>query len=331
MSPVASSRQDVTTGVAVGVAANLTWGLAFLVPVLLAAFDPVVITLGRYLAYGTVSLLLLAVGAQKLRGHGWGMWRTAALFALTGNVGYYFFLVQGIALVGAPVVVVIIGTMPVTVALYGNWRRREFPFSRLALPLGLIVTGLVVVNAVEVDWSGVGQGGLTAQVGGILCALTAVGLWTWYGVSNATFLKAHPEVSPGQWTTAIGVMTFVMALVASPALLVGLPYQSSPAPGGLGASVWWLVAGSLLLGVVVSWGGTLLWNRASHLLPVSVAGQLIVFETLSGLSYVFLATWRLPPPLEVGGVVIVITGVLIGIRRSMRSGPVAPAMAPGAS
>src|SRR5215475_1377573 len=194
MSSTADPARVVTaSGVVVGVSANLLWGLAFLVPVLLASFDPVAITMGRYLSYGGVSLLILLVSKDRLRGYGRQIWLTAVVFGIAGNVGYYFLLVQGIDLVGAPAVAVIIGTLPVTVALYGNWRRREYPFSRLALPVGLILVGLVLVNLTEVGWSEANDRSLAGQVSGIGCAVAALILWTWFGVANATFLKANPQ------------------------------------------------------------------------------------------------------------------------------------------
>ena len=312
------SRSRMLIGVACGASANFLWGLAFLVPVLLPDTGSAVITLGRYLCYGVAStcvlLALRGAGLGQFRRLGAGGWRTVLLFALTGNLAYYFFLVQGVALAGAPVVTVIIGTLPVTVALYGNWRRREFPFSRLAPSVGLIAVGLVLVNLMEVDWRGVDPGrSLPQQLLGIASAVTSLGLWTWFGVANASFLKAHPQVSPMLWSTLIGVGTLVLTLAALPVLaLGGMGLTAELGDGPLLP----LVLGSLLLGVVVSWGGTLLWNRASELLPVSLAGQLIVFETVSGLTYVFIATVRVPPVPELAGIAVLLAGVLIGIRRA---------------
>src|SRR5690349_2474613 len=140
----------------------MLWGLAFLMPVLLAKFDPMVITVGRYLCYGLVSLVMVAVTRNRLR-YPMAIWRSAVLFALAGHIGYYFILVQGIALVGAPVVTIIIGTLPVTVALYGNMRHRDYPYRRLAPSLLLIGCGLVAVNLMEVDWSGTGGHSLAGQ------------------------------------------------------------------------------------------------------------------------------------------------------------------------
>ena len=41
------------------------------------------------------------------------------------------------------------------------------------------------------------------------------------------------------------------------------------------------------IGLLSSWLGTLCWNEASQRLPPTLAGQLIVFETLSALAYAF--------------------------------------------
>ncbi|MCP2259325.1 Permease of the drug/metabolite transporter (DMT) superfamily [Streptoalloteichus tenebrarius] len=309
---VSADTSRTSAGVVVGIAANMTWGLAFLVPVLLAEFNPVAITVGRYLCYGLLSLVIALVTGNRLR-YPRAVWGRAVLFAVTGNIGYYFLVVQGVELVGAPVVAVIIGTLPVTVALYGNWSHRDVPFRLLALPLVLIACGLVVVNAVEVDWSGVGTRSLPAQLLGVACALAALALWTWFGVANSTFLKANPGISSAEWSTVIGVVTLALSLVVTPVLLSG---RGVAAAGSAADLAWWpLVVGSVVLGLLVSWGGTLLWNRASQLLPVSVAGQLIVFETISGLCYVFVATGKTPPWLEIAGIVLVLGGVLVSLRR----------------
>src|ERR1700754_2670848 len=88
-------------GLAAGISGSLIWGTAFAVPVLLGGWNPVIVTLGRYLVYGLLSALLLALGSggprRALRGH----WRTALVFALAGNAVYYLLLVIGIKAAGA--------------------------------------------------------------------------------------------------------------------------------------------------------------------------------------------------------------------------------------
>jgi hypothetical protein len=60
----------------------------------------------------------------------------------------------------------------------------------------------------------------------------------------------------------------------------------------------------LAIGLLSSWLGTLCWNRASSLLPTSLAGQLIVFETLAALSYAFWLRGHWPEPLTLAGIAL---------------------------
>ncbi|NEC93521.1 hypothetical protein, partial [Streptomyces sp. SID12501] len=129
-------------------------------------------------------------------------WRTAAVFSVTGHLGYYALLVQAIRWAGAPIATVIIGLLPVSIALTGNWVRRELPFARLVLPLALIVCGLTLVYVVELEWQSVVQGRSGADWAlGIAAAVGALVLWTSYAVRNAQFLREHPHVSSTTWST----------------------------------------------------------------------------------------------------------------------------------
>ena len=60
--------------------------------------------------------------------------------------------------------------------------------------------------------------------------------------------------------------------------------------------------------------GTLLWNRASRLLPTALVGQLIVFETLAALAYAFIWRGTLPDRQILFGIALLIAGVLLGVR-----------------
>ena len=62
------------------------------------------------------------------------------------------------------------------------------------------------------------------------------------------------------------------------------------------------------IGLLCSWLGTLCWNRASQRLPTALAGQLIVFETLAGLTYAFLLRQEFPSLLTMIGVMILMLG-----------------------
>ncbi len=68
------------------------------------------------------------------------------------------------------------------------------------------------------------------------------------------------------------------------------------------------------IGLFASWLGTLCWNEASQRLPTTLAGQLIVFETLSALAYAFMLRGRWPPAVSLLGIALLIAGVAWALR-----------------
>jgi drug/metabolite transporter (DMT)-like permease len=70
----------------------------------------------------------------------------------------------------------------------------------------------------------------------------------------------------------------------------------------------------LAVGLLASWLGTLCWNEASQRLPTSLAGQLIVFETLSALAYALLLRGQWPDKLTLAGVALLVAGVVLALR-----------------
>ncbi|HWS75094.1 MAG TPA: EamA/RhaT family transporter, partial [Quisquiliibacterium sp.] len=52
----------------------------------------------------------------------------------------------------------------------------------------------------------------------------------------------------------------------------------------------------------------------------SLAGQLIVFETLAALAYAFAWRGQLPPTATLAGIGLLMAGVMLGVR-AFRAGP----------
>lgn len=303
----------VSAGTAAGVGAGMLWGLAFLIPEMVAG-GSLELTLTRYLVYGAASVGLLLARWRHVRA--WltpPLWRAAFGFAVTGNVGYYLFVVLGIRLVGAPATVTIVGTLPVTVALVGNWRRRDFPFRLLTVPILLVLVGLLLVNGVELS-SGVArpEASVAQRIVGIACALTALALWTSYGVGNAELLRNNTAINGADWSTVVGVATILVSLLLMPVILLTGAFDAGD-PGALAAA-------AIVLGLFVSWGGTVLWNYASGRLPTAIIGLLVTVETVAGIVYVSLYTTAVPPALQLLGIGVVISGVVLGIRLPQRRG-----------
>ena len=65
------------------------------------------------------------------------------------------------------------------------------------------------------------------------------------------------------------------------------------------------------MAVVASILGNAFWNRASRLLPLTLTGQMIVFETLFALLYAFAWQRRWPSLLELLAIVLLVGGVLL--------------------
>jgi drug/metabolite transporter (DMT)-like permease len=249
--------------------------------------------------------------------------------AAVGNLIYYAFLASAIQRAGAPLPTMIIGTLPVVIAVSSNLRdaRRDgqLPWLRLLPSLVLIAAGIALVNQVELGElhaarsAGTGAPDLGGYAVGAVLAVGAVVCWTWYPLRNADWLRAHPDRNPRTWATAQGIATLPLAL-AGYALFwlwqavhagdVGAAAFAMP----LGPRPLFFVALMFAIGLFASWLGTLCWNEASQRLPTSLAGQLIVFETLSALAYAFVLRGRWPGLLTLAGITLLVLGVMLALR-----------------
>ena len=149
-----------------------------------------------------------------------------------------------------------------------------------------------------------------------------------WSLANARFLAARPDLTAGSWSSVVGLATLVVTVVALLPLAVA-GHASAPTAGRPGPAVF--VAGVVLLGVVVSWGGTWLWNTASARLPTTTAGLLINIETVSGYVYVYLARRHWPPLGQIAGFALILARVILALRARQPGLPdavSAPAAAP---
>ncbi|ENO77829.1 DMT family transporter [Thauera sp. 63] len=306
-------------GLVAALGAGLLWGLVFLTPLVLGDYPGFMLAVGRYLAFGLLALGLAWFDRRALAQLDRADWIEAAKLALIGNLLYYATLASAIQLAGAPLPTLIIGTLPVVIAVCANLIDRRnggedaVRWSRLALPLVLILAGLLVVHGDSGNQPGAAQPG--DQAWGLAFAVLALACWTWYPIRNSRWLRARGPGLSRAWATAQGLATLPVAVLA------GIAYAAWDAitPGSafawpLGPQPLLFVGMCVLLGLAASWLGTLLWNTASHLLPAALVGQLIVFETLAALLYAFIWYQRWPTPAEAAGIVLLVAGVSFGVR-----------------
>ena len=318
-------------GVTYGVIAGALWGAVFLAPVLIPDFSPIEGSAGRFAAYGLVSLFVALPRARallsKLRPGDLGL---LIRLALAGNLVYYFFLSAGVSLVGIAATSLIIGTLPVTITLFGSKTADAVPMRRLAPPLITILIGIVCIN-VDVfsktsspHHAAASVTGMTA-VTGIACAAAALASWTWFAIANGRALRDRTQFSGNEWSIVWGVVTGLLSVIIW--LAIWLVMVAAPPQWALSAGIthhttsdwgrFWAV--NLALAIGASWLGNALWNAASRRLSPTLSGQMIVFETLFALVYGFLYTQHWPTPWEVAAIVLLLAGVLWSVRLHARN------------
>lgn len=304
-------------GVLFALAAGLMWGLIFVGPLLVPDYPGALQSVGRYVAFGLIALPLAWRDRKRLRQLTYSDWIEALKLALVGNLIYYTCLANAIQRTGAPVSTMIIGTLPVVIAisanlLYGHHDGR-LAWRKLVPVLVLIVLGLGFVNVAEWQQSGQ-QIALMRYLSGIGLAIMAVICWTWYPLRNARWLREHPERKATTWATAQGLATLPLAVVGYALVSIQLHFSQPAFALPFGPRPGTFIALMAVIGLVCSWLGALCWNEASQRLPTVLVGPLIVFETLAGLAYTFLLRQSWPTLPTLCGIFCLITGVIVATR-----------------
>ncbi len=312
-------------GVACALAAGLCWGLVFVAPLWLSDYPPDVLSFGRYLAFGIIALVLAVQAQKSLKLLSKADWLEALKLSAVGNIIYYCAIAAAVQWAGAPSTSVLIGTLPVVIAICANVLAKNeasalsaqppsaqaVAWGRLAIPLVLILLGLLLVNQEEFVRVAQSKTGSTRFIWGIGFGIVALAAWTWYPIRNSAWIKANPNVSSSTWATAQGLATFPLALVG---FLICQLWHGQQYAWPFGPTPLKFIGLMFLLGFAASWLGTVLWNRASQLLPSTLAGQLIVFETLAALGYAYILRGQAPTLGAAIGVVVLILGVMVAVR-----------------
>ena len=205
--------------------------------------------------FGLTSLAVLAPGGVSTLGAlSRRDWRLVPLLGFTGNVGYRLAMLLAVPRAGSAVVALVIGCLPVVMAVLGNNGPRQLPLRYLATPLGLIASGLLAANGAGFANART-VGALVPLFLGLLPTIAALTLWTWYGLRNASALAERPTMSPITRTALTGVGTL---LALPPVLIVGLVagWSAVPSLGLVGPSALRFLGWSLILGLMSSWAAT---------------------------------------------------------------------------
>jgi drug/metabolite transporter (DMT)-like permease len=300
-------RGKIVLGVTNSLAAGALWGLVFLAPQVLDDFSPMQLAAARYLAYGVAAALLLAPRWRVVLPQlGRAEWGALAWLSVLGNILYYVLLASAVQWAGGASTSLIIGLLPLVVTVVGARDAGAIRFMALAPPLLLSLCGVALVGVesllAEAGRPATGDS-IWLRAAGLLCACGALISWSAYSIGNSRWLARRPQISAHDWSLLTGIATGALAL-----LLVLPAFWQGPVHTGAAWLRFWGV--NVSVAILASVVGNALWNRASRLLPLTLMGQMIVFETMFALLYGFLWEQRLPGKLEVLAILCLLTGVL---------------------
>lgn len=296
--------RSMSVGIVAGLAAGALWGLVFVLPRWVPAYSGLEVTLARYGVYAVLAAGAMAWAWRLTRAHLSPRVLVAALvLGWLGNSIYFLLVVFAVRWAGTALTGLIIGTIPIWLLLIG--RPAGLSLMRLAPGAACTLGGLGLMH-----WSVTRHGGSDELVRGLICAVLALVCWTTYAILNARWLQRHRELPNAVWTNLLGVSTL---LGLAPMLFV-MP-GAAPELAAQRESQWaGFVAVSLIMGLGASWVATWLWNLASQRLPTSLAGQLIVSETLFALAYGFAYDGRWPSLPEWLAAALFTVGIVWAIR-----------------
>lgn len=303
---MAASR-DRLVGTACGVGAGAMWGLVFLAPKVAPDASPMLMSAGRYLAYGLIAALLLAPRWRKVTVLlDAKAWRALAWLSLAGNIVYYLFLVVSVHFAGVAASALIVGMVPVVVAVWGLRDPDAPPLRKVGPPILLAALAVALIGWESLSRDAAGRDAASVLIG-LGCGLAALLCWSAYAVGNSRWMGRLPQVSAHDWSLLTGVVTGGFALLLAVPALAG---------AGAATGEQWarLAAVSVGVAVLASIVGNAFWNQASRLLPLSMLGQMIVFETLFAFLYGYLWEGRGPTVIEIVAMILMVVSVVWCLR-----------------
>ncbi|WP_298183034.1 DMT family transporter [uncultured Pseudomonas sp.] len=295
--------------------AGALWGAVIVAPALIPDVHPVVISCVRFLLYGLFATLIALPNARALISRLTRQDQRLLLeLALTGNLVYFILLSAAVQHAGVATASLINGLIPVAVMLMGR-RFSHVSGRSMFISLALICTGILWINLPAVTAVIRGEGSMRQVMGAAYAGLGVLS-WSWFALRNAHQLKTG-RFTAGEWSTLLGITTGFAALLMS-ALVVLVQPELLPTDLALERLTLFMLT-ALFMAIGGSWVANTLWNASAQRLPVSIGGQLIVFESLCALLYSFLIAWALPSTGEVLGISLVLGGVFWTIRAERRT------------
>jgi drug/metabolite transporter (DMT)-like permease len=287
-------------GILAGLATCALWGLSFVAPRAVEPFTALDLTVARYGIFGLTSVLLMILPRFRPIGMSGRQWLRGMMLGGVGYIGYFIAVAYSVRLAGPTIPPLVIGLMPVILALLANARDTTLTWARTIPPLMLIGAGVMIVNATTLTAAEGPPGILT----GILAAVIALAIWVAYGLVNSAVMAAPSAPDGLHWTVVQGIGAGIGSLCLLPLVSPAIPVE-----GHLVGFILW----AMVMGLAGSWLATWFWVVASRRLPLALAAQLIVAETVFGLTFGLAFEGHAPTIFESLGASSQIVGVCLAI------------------
>ena len=218
--------------------------------------------------------------------------------AAAGLAGFNLCLLEALRRADPAVVGVVVGCTPLLLALGGAAVAGRRPALRLVLAALLVVGGAALV-----------QGAGHATAAGLAWSAGAL-----LGEAGFSLLAAPllPRLGPLRLSAAVCALAVPM-LVAGGLAVDGTDWVRAPSTGEAVALTY--------LATAVTAGAFLAWYAGLAILGVERAGILVGLMPIATLATAAAANARLPDPVQLAGVVVVATGLALGLGARSRTVP----------
>lgn len=295
-------------GVIAALFAAFTWSLNFLAPMVVGGYSIYDLAVCRFIISSLLGIGIILVNHSSCKGLTLNDWLTTLWLSFIGYIGYFLAIALAAKYAGPVIAPAFLGLVPVVLAIAGNFHD-GVPWRHLRAPLAMALIGLVLVNFQE--FSKASESISLSLITGIISAIAAVILWTWFGLANQKALAQRPNINSWVWTGMMMIGGGIQTVIALPVLLdtellnahsIGLALNTY--------SVQHLYLPALLLAIIASMGGAWAWTIASKRLPISLASQLLSMEMVFATGLGLMISVRWPTAYESAGILLIVLGVV---------------------
>ncbi|QUE77462.1 DMT family transporter [Stutzerimonas stutzeri] len=305
-------------GLLAAIAATFSWSLLYIFPSLIGDYSLFDLAVVSYGFAGLGSLLVLYTYRSEVKKLTSTDWAWAALLGFLGYIGYFFLITTAVLAAGPVIPPVMMGSVPIVLAIAGNMRSASVPWRTIAGPLMVAALGIGLFNLSVFDFSDAAQMRTTSSILlGLFVSLLAIASWTGFGLLNESALARRSGMSPMLWSAMLIFMCSVEMLAFIP---VGLYLDLSnfaDQPSGLAGTDALLICGAIQ-GLGATLAGAWAWSVATRRLPLALSAQLIASQTLYATALGLFVHHRWPSAAEAIGTGLLFLGVVWAIQAFYR-------------